>query len=182
MGEGVAAAHADPLSGRIAHKGITSIAAISVGQGASSTSRRRPAGRRRLSHRLIGKATGANLSLDDWQAVKWRHFRRRADAVTLRSEVSQLARDLASEGVRMAVVSNSTADEGALCLSAAGLASLFPVTVSRADVAHGKPAPDGYLLAAARRGVAPNDSVVVEDSPVGVRAGLAAGAKALFHP
>lgn len=133
-------------------------------------------------HAALVAATGANLSLDVWQAVKWRHFRRRADAVALRTDVAQLAQDLASEGVRMAVVSNSTADEVALCLSAAGLASLFPVTISRADVAYGKPAPDGYLLAAARLGVAAKACVVVEDSPVGARAGLAAGAKVLFHP
>lgn len=38
-----------------------------------------------------------------------------------------------------------------------------------------KPAPDLYLAAAAALGVAPNNCVVVDDSPTGCRAGIAAG-------
>ena len=133
-------------------------------------------------HAALISATGAGLSLDDWLSLKWRHFQRRADMVTQRAEVAKLALDLVAQGVPMAVVSNSTADEVALCLSAAGLAALFPVTVSRADVARGKPAPDGYLLAATRLGVPPSACVVVEDSFVGARAGVAAGMSVIFHP
>jgi sugar-phosphatase len=40
----------------------------------------------------------------------------------------------------------------------------------------GKPAPDGFLLAAARLGVAPRHCLVVEDSLPGVEAGQRAGA------
>lgn len=43
------------------------------------------------------------------------------------------------------------------------------------DVAHGKPAPDIYLLAARRFDARPAHCVVVEDSPTGVAAGVAAG-------
>lgn len=43
------------------------------------------------------------------------------------------------------------------------------------DVRNGKPAPDVYLLAAERAGVAPADCVVVEDSVTGVIAAVAAG-------
>jgi HAD superfamily hydrolase (TIGR01509 family) len=48
---------------------------------------------------------------------------------------------------------------------------LFSVT----EVARGKPAPDIFLHAAARMGVAPERTAVVEDTPVGVAAGKAAG-------
>lgn len=48
---------------------------------------------------------------------------------------------------------------------------LFSVT----QVEYGKPAPDIYLFAAERMGVSPERCVVVEDSPTGARAGLAAG-------
>jgi HAD superfamily hydrolase (TIGR01509 family) len=48
---------------------------------------------------------------------------------------------------------------------------LFSVT----QVAHAKPAPDVFLLAASEMGVAPHRVAVVEDTPVGVAAGLAAG-------
>ena len=45
------------------------------------------------------------------------------------------------------------------------------------DYARGKPAPDGYLLAARRLGVDPARCIVFEDSTAGVRSGLAAGMK-----
>lgn len=53
------------------------------------------------------------------------------------------------------------------------------VVVSADDVAHGKPAPDGYLLAAKRLGVEPADAVVFEDAEAGIRAGLAAGMRVI---
>ena len=46
---------------------------------------------------------------------------------------------------------------------------------SSQDVGRGKPAPDLFLYAAERMGVAPERCVVVEDCPLGVRAANAAG-------
>ena len=43
------------------------------------------------------------------------------------------------------------------------------------DVGRGKPAPDLFLRAAERMGVAPERCAVVEDSPLGVEAARAAG-------
>lgn len=60
-------------------------------------------------------------------------------------------------------------------LQAAGLAAYFDVICTSSDVAHAKPAPDVYLLAAQRLRVEPARCVVLEDSPIGVRAALAAG-------
>ena len=49
-------------------------------------------------------------------------------------------------------------------------------------VAHGKPAPDIYLLAAERLGVAPQEAVAVEDAPSGVRSAHAAGLHTIMVP
>jgi mannitol-1-/sugar-/sorbitol-6-phosphatase len=62
-----------------------------------------------------------------------------------------------------------------------------PAVLVTADlIRDGKPAPDGYLLAAKRLGAMPEDCIVVEDAPVGVAAGVAAGmrviAVASTHP
>jgi alpha,alpha-trehalose phosphorylase len=84
---------------------------------------------------------------------------------------------LRRSGLRTAVVSSSanTAD----VLRAAGIASLFELTVNGHDIAtlglRGKPAPDGFLEAARRLGVAPARAVVVEDALAGVAAGRAGG-------
>ena len=49
------------------------------------------------------------------------------------------------------------------------------VVVGAEDVEHGKPNPDPYLTAATALGIAPQDCVVFEDAPAGIRSGLAAG-------
>jgi alpha,alpha-trehalose phosphorylase len=87
----------------------------------------------------------------------------------------QWVRYLRRAGVRTAVVSSSAnCDE---VLRAAGIADLFELTVDGRDVAslglRGKPAPDGFLEAARRLGVAPHRAVVVEDALAGVAAGRA---------
>ncbi len=62
-------------------------------------------------------------------------------------------------------------------LRASGLDSLFEIVVTPEDVApgRGKPAPDMFLEAARRMGVAPENCVVFEDAEPGVRAAEAAG-------
>ena len=60
-------------------------------------------------------------------------------------------------------------------LEAAGLLSRFDAICTSSDVEHPKPAPDIYLLAATSLGVDPAHCLVLEDSPTGVRAALAAG-------
>jgi len=49
------------------------------------------------------------------------------------------------------------------------------VFITADDVNDGKPAPDGYLLAASRLQVKPSECVVIEDAPAGIQAGKSAG-------
>jgi HAD superfamily hydrolase (TIGR01509 family) len=60
-------------------------------------------------------------------------------------------------------------------LAEAGISPPLLVTIE--DVRHGKPHPEGYLLAAARLGADPDRCLVVEDSPPGIEAGRRAGAR-----
>ena len=55
------------------------------------------------------------------------------------------------------------------------LRDAFDFVASRDDVEHGKPDPEIYCLVAKELGVAPEECLVIEDSPTGVKAGLAAG-------
>ena len=52
-------------------------------------------------------------------------------------------------------------------------------TTTASEVAHGKPAPDLFLLAAEKHGVAPERCLVIEDSAAGIAAAKAAGVAAL---
>ena len=60
-------------------------------------------------------------------------------------------------------------------MRALALEQTFDLILGREDVKNVKPDPEIYLLAARRLGVEPRDCVVIEDSPSGVRAGIAAG-------
>jgi HAD superfamily hydrolase (TIGR01509 family) len=85
------------------------------------------------------------------------------------------ARELRQRGVPVAVASSSPRERLHRTLERAGLLDAFDVTVAGDEVARGKPAPDMFLLAAERLGVEPGECVVIEDSPPGVQAGVAAG-------
>jgi HAD superfamily hydrolase (TIGR01509 family) len=67
-------------------------------------------------------------------------------------------------------------------LDAASINSLFTATVSTEEVAHGKPAPDVYLTAAARLGVQPGRCAAVEDSSNGLRSAASAGLRVIAVP
>jgi HAD superfamily hydrolase (TIGR01509 family) len=69
-----------------------------------------------------------------------------------------------------------------LVLDRLGLAGSFRVTVSSEEVARGKPAPDVYLAAADRLGVAPASCAAVEDSGNGLRSATAAGMRVVAVP
>ena len=96
----------------------------------------------------------------------------------------ELVGHLAANGVGLAVASNSSRRLVREMLQAVGLASIFDGRiVTRDDVAAPKPAPDVYLQAARllqRRG---EDTMAVEDSPVGIVAAREAGMQVIgFRP
>jgi HAD superfamily hydrolase (TIGR01509 family) len=69
-----------------------------------------------------------------------------------------------------------------LALELMGVATLFRVTISSEEVGRGKPAPDVYLEAARRLGVAPERAPAVEDSGAGIRSAKAAGMRVIAIP
>jgi HAD superfamily hydrolase (TIGR01509 family) len=58
----------------------------------------------------------------------------------------------------------------------------FPITLTSEDVTRGKPDPEIYLTAARRLGISPAEMMVLEDSEMGTRAGVAAGAVVISVP
>ncbi len=83
---------------------------------------------------------------------------------------------LREHGIPWAVVTSADRHLATLRLTASGL-GIPPVLVTSEDVVSGKPDPQGYLDAAHRLGIPPNACLVIEDTPTGVAAGRAAGAR-----
>ena len=85
-------------------------------------------------------------------------------------------------GLWMALATSSLRHHADLTLAETELAGLFDAEVTGDEVAHGKPAPDIFLLASKRLDVASRHCVVFEDSPAGVAAALAANMRCLWIP
>jgi HAD superfamily hydrolase (TIGR01509 family) len=83
---------------------------------------------------------------------------------------------------KLAVVSSSSSSEIEPVLVAGGIRQHFDTIVGGGDVKRHKPAPDPYLLAAARLGV--ETALVLEDSAAGIASGKAAAFEVLAvrHP
>lgn len=81
---------------------------------------------------------------------------------------------------RLAVVSSSARAEVEPMLERAGIREYLGTVVCGEDVVHHKPAPDPYLLAAARLNV--KSALVAEDSKAGVASALAAGFEVVRIP
>ena len=127
---------------------------------------------------LIESRTGRPLT-DEWMA---RFYARRDEL--LRAHLQPI--DGALDAVRAAhahtggrIACASGADRGKLLLQLAkvGLTEWFgPHVFSGHDLPRSKPFPDVYLAAAQSVGIAPERCLVIEDTPTGVQAGVAAGA------
>ena len=84
--------------------------------------------------------------------------------------------------IPFAVVSGSRRNSVVGSLEALGLLDKFNTLVCAEDYQHGKPAPDCFLLAAERLGIAPSDCLVFEDTELGIEAATAAGMASVKVP
>ena len=83
--------------------------------------------------------------------------------------------EVRQKGLRTALASMSYRPQVKWVLGILGLSDAFDFVVTRDDVENGKPDPEIYFLVARQLGVPPQDCLVLEDSPAGVKAALAAG-------
>ncbi|QKW28765.1 HAD family hydrolase [Streptomyces seoulensis] len=128
-------------------------------------------------HDLVLERTGRRLpdDFDDvFHARVFAAFERELKPVPGAAEVLE---KLAAEGRPYCVASSGSHQRIRVGHRTTGLDRWFEDDrlFSSQDVGRGKPAPDLFLHAAERMGVAPERCLVVEDSPLGVRAARAAG-------
>jgi len=84
--------------------------------------------------------------------------------------------------IPFAVVSGSTRESIVKSLTTVGLLDRFSILVGSEDYTRSKPAPDAFLTAAARLGIAPKDCLVFEDTDMGIQSATAAGMASVRVP
>lgn len=101
------------------------------------------------------------------------------DKVPLFEPIAKLLKDGKARGQKIAVATGSQLSETRRLLTRHGLIDYIDAIVTSDQVKHCKPAPDTYLEAARRLGVAPADCLAFEDTKVGLQGIKAAGMTAL---
>ena len=100
----------------------------------------------------------------------------------LKPGVLELLAFLQQKEIRLAVASSTNTKTTKEHLEINGIADQFEVIVGGDMIERGKPNPDIFLKAAELLGEVSENCIVVEDSPAGIRAGTAAGMKAVLVP
>jgi HAD superfamily hydrolase (TIGR01509 family) len=96
------------------------------------------------------------------------------DTIRIIPEVADFARQVAAFA-KVSVASGGILPVVTKTLETIGFKNFFPVIVTSEQVKQGKPFPDIFLEAARRMDVRPSDCLVLEDSPAGFEAAVAAG-------
>ena len=127
---------------------------------------------------LLGAERAERLTLE----CKRRYDLLIEGGLPLKAGVRELLQDLFDFGVPLAVATSTRGERARIKLARSGIDGYFGHVVTSSDVAHAKPAPDLYLLAAERLGIPPRECMAIEDSEFGVRAASAAGMRVIQIP
>lgn len=124
----------------------------------------------------LGAHTHAHLRADA-DAIAEQHERLRREAhFQVNPGIREIVTEARQRGLKQAVVSNNPTEQVNALLRHPGLLELFNEVIGNdIESIAKKPAPDPYLLAARRLGVAPALCAVIEDSLLGLTSGQAAG-------
>lgn len=103
-------------------------------------------------------------------------FFRQMPAPSLIDNITDVVRFLADSGIARTIVTGS-GESSTLDRVERIFGPMFSreLMVTARDVKHGKPNPEPYLMGLRKLGVQPGEAVVVENAPLGVKAGRAAG-------
>ena len=131
---------------------------------------------------LLGEHVGADAALAVRERAEAAYASRAEAGIPHRPGVAALLDFLDARNMPRAIATSTRRPLAVRKLAAAGLLERFAAVCTSSDVALPKPAPDVYLLAAAKLGADPARCLALEDSPTGVRAALAAGMAVIQVP
>jgi HAD superfamily hydrolase (TIGR01509 family) len=132
--------------------------------------------------RVMERTFGFAIDLERDFAWMVEAFVSRIDRLVAKPGLFEILEAAGKRGVPCAVASSSTQRLVGATLERFALGERFAAVVTGECVAHPKPAPDIFLEAASRLGVAPGACVVLEDAIAGVRAARAAEMRVVAVP
>jgi HAD superfamily hydrolase (TIGR01509 family) len=133
-------------------------------------------------HAYCCERFGIDFDYGQWSMARARHYLSEAPAMQPRPGALSVYRAVRAAGIRQAIVSNSSRMLLEAGLRALDLQDPQLISISINDVRAGKPDPEPYQRAAWLLRVTPEEAIVVEDSPTGTLAGIAAGMRVLAWP
>ncbi|NDV61741.1 HAD family phosphatase [Puniceicoccales bacterium CK1056] len=110
------------------------------------------------------------------------YFKRHHEEIDPIIPVLEFARSCKASGAAVSVASGGERPDVLETLRLICMDGFFPVITTAEDVKHSKPAPDLFLLAAEKMGIAPADCLVIEDSLLGIEAADTAGMDSVLVP
>jgi len=125
-----------------------------------------------------------HFPIDDFR-VRWSrswHAHVETSGIPTKPGLTELLSFLTERKIPVAVATSSDRDYASLSLRAAHLESCFDKVITGDQVVNGKPAPDIYIEAAHRLGVAAVNCMAIEDSDAGVLSASAAGMITVMVP
>ncbi len=123
---------------------------------------------------IIRNNLGSKISPGEMEAIaaeKEENFRRHArDNIKPLPGAIELMKSLQEHGFSQALASSASIENIRLITQQLGIEGFFQIVVCGSEVREGKPSPQGFLLAAERLQVRPQDCIVIEDAIAGVTA------------
>jgi HAD superfamily hydrolase (TIGR01509 family) len=131
---------------------------------------------------MLNARDGTALDPSEVAHRKEEIYLRLLPATPLIEPVVAFARGLVARGKPVAIASGGGHHVVHAALRTHGLVELFPVVITPEDVAHGKPSPEMFLLAAKKMGAPARECLVLEDAELGRQAAVAAGMDYVLVP
>ncbi|UJW76351.1 HAD family hydrolase [Rhizobium sp. SL42] len=126
---------------------------------------------------------GAEFDAESFRPIWLSHFNRlMAQELRLKPGVVELLDLLDRLGLPRAIATSSAHHQVEHHLADFDLIRRFDTVVAQGDYKRGKPAPDPYLVAADRLGIATAECLALEDSHNGIRSASSAGMMAVMVP
>ena len=123
-----------------------------------------------ITRKLVGSEVDQTL-VEKWANLKEEYYREMVkDKLEPLPGVIELIKDLKKNNFKLAVGSSGPPENVELLLISLKIKNYFDVIITAEDVKDGKPAPDVFLIVAERLKLKPENSIVIEDAPVGIEA------------